>query len=111
MNIYHWLTDRFSPRGKALSLYQRGMARARKHDHQGAIADYTATIDIPATPPDVRAMALYNRALVYDAVDEESLAIEDLNLILTMPAAHANVKTEAKRKLVRIERRAQKHSV
>ena len=50
MNVFNWLTGHFSNRGKALSLYKRGMAKAKKHDHQGAIDDYTATIGMPHAP-------------------------------------------------------------
>jgi len=39
MNAFSWLTDHFSNRGKALSLYKRGMKKAKKHDHQGALDD------------------------------------------------------------------------
>ena len=53
MNVFNWLTDHFSNRGKALSLYKRGMAKAKKHDHQGAIDDYTTTIGMPDTPANV----------------------------------------------------------
>ena len=34
MNIFNWLKSWFSRRGKVLSLHRRGMARAKKHDHQ-----------------------------------------------------------------------------
>ena len=111
MNILKWLKSLFNGRGKALLLYRRGMARAKKHDHQGAIDDYSALIDMPNTPPDVKAMALYNRALVYsaDAVDEgNSKAIKDLNMVLSTANAPADVKTEARRKLERMKRHADK---
>ncbi len=45
----------------AMSLYKRGMAKAKKHDHEGAIANYSAAIDMSDAPPDVKAMALYVR--------------------------------------------------
>lgn len=107
MSILDWLTGKFSERGKALSSYRRGMAKARKHDHRGAIHEYSVVIDMTATPPDVKAMALYNRALVYDAIHNQAKAIEDLSEVLAMPAAQPSVKTEAKRKLVRMDRRLQ----
>ena len=40
MNVFRWLTDRYSSRGKALSIYRRGMAKAKQQDHQGAIEDF-----------------------------------------------------------------------
>ena len=49
MIVIDWLTGHFSNRGKALSVYKRGMGKAKKHDHQGAIDDYTTTIGMPDT--------------------------------------------------------------
>lgn len=105
MNTFNWLKSRFSSRGKALSLYRRGMARAKKHDHQGAIDDYTATIDMPDTPSDVKAMALYNRALVHVAAGDDRKGVDDLDAVLAMAEALANVKTMARQKLAKLESR------
>jgi hypothetical protein len=66
MNVVNWFTGRFSIRGKALTLYRRGMSRVKKHDYQGAIDDYTTTIDMPDTPADVKAIlkeVMYRYAL------------------------------------------------
>ena len=84
MNVLSWLTGHFSNRGMALSRYQRGIAREKKHDNQGAIDDYTTTIGMPYAPADVKAMALYNRALVYAAAGEIQDATEDMNVVLAM---------------------------
>ena len=93
-----------------MSLYKRGMARAKKHDHQGAIGDYTAAIEMPDTPADLKAMALYNRATVYAVVGEKSKATDDLNVVLAMPQELTDIKTEARRKLMRMERRSKSDS-
>ena len=61
MSFATWLTSCFSRRGKALSLYRTGMAKAEKRDYEGAIADYSAAIELAKIPADVKAMALYNR--------------------------------------------------
>ena len=82
------------------------MARAKKHDHQGAIDDYTAIISLPDTSASMKAMALYNRALTYAAVADESQALADLSAVLSMPEAPVSVRTEARRKLVRMQRRS-----
>ena len=106
MNVLRWLMGPFSNRGKALSAYKRGMARAKKHDHQGAIDNYTATIGTPDTPANLKAMALYNRALVYAAVGEDPKVTKDLSDILAMTEAPDSVRIEARRKLVRMQRRS-----
>ena len=105
MNIFKWLKIWSSSRGKALSLYRRGMARAKKHDHQGAIDDYTATINMPNTPSDVKAMALYNRALVHVASGDYRKGVDDLEAVLAKDDAPVNVKRKAKQKLAKRESR------
>ena len=106
MNVLHWLIRPFFNRSKALSVYRRGMASAKKHDHQMAINDYTETISMRDTPADVKAMALYNRALVYAAIGEDTKVREDLSEVLTMSDAPTNVRTEARRMIVRMQRRS-----
>lgn len=107
MKLLDWLG--ISQRGKALARYKRGMARANKRDHQGAIDDYTATIGMPETPPDVVAMVLYNRALVYVTMGDNVKGADDLEAVLAMNEALANVKTMAKQKLARMDFRSSKH--
>ena len=99
MNILHWLTRHFSNRRRALSFYRRGRARARNHDRQGAIKDYTTTIAMRDTPDEVKAMALYYRALVHVAAGDEPQGVNDLNKILAMDEGLVNVKTMARQRL------------
>ena len=108
MNIFDWLTGGFSNHGKALSLYKRGMAKAKKHNHQGALEDYTTTIGMPGTPADLLAMVLYNRALVYVAAGDDRKGAADLDAVLAMNEALVNVKTMARQKLARMESRLSK---
>ena len=108
MSAFNWLTDDFSSRGKALTLYRRGMAKSNDRDHDGAIEDYTTAIDMKDTPGDVKAMTLYNRALVYAASGNKSKATTDLNMVLEMNEAPPNIKSEAKRKLTRMESKSTK---
>lgn len=110
MQFFNWVKSLFSSRGKALSLYRRGMARANKRDHVGALDDYTATIDMPNVPPDVKAMALYNRPLVYSAHHETAQAVDDLNRVLAMAETPHEIKTEARRRLERMKRQASKNT-
>jgi hypothetical protein len=111
MNVLNWLTGHFSNRGKALSLYRRGMARAKKRDHQGAIADYTTTIGLPDTPADVKAMVLYNRALVHMAIGNDRHGSDDLDAVVAMDEAPVNVKTMARQKLAKLESRSRNNNV
>jgi hypothetical protein len=111
MNVLNWLTGHFSNRGKALSLYRRGMARAKRRDHQGAIADYTATLEMPDTPADVKAMVLYNRALVHVATGDDREGVDDLDAIVAMDEAPGHVKIRAKQKLAKLESRSRESNV
>jgi hypothetical protein len=103
MKFFMALISRFTGRGRALWRYRRGMTKARRHDHQGAINDYSAAIEMPDAPPDVKAMAYYNRALARLAEDDPQAA-DDLNQVLTMKETQPSVRTEARRKLLRIQR-------
>lgn len=91
-----------------MSLYRRGMAKAKSRDRQGAIDDYTATIDVPDVPTDVKAMALFNRALVYVAGGDNGKGVDDLEAVLAMDETLVNVKTMARQKLFRMESRTGK---
>lgn len=82
------------------------MSRAKSQDLPGALEDYTEVIDTPDVPADLKAMALFNRALVHAAQSRNSSAIGDLEKLLAMPSATETVKTEARRKLVRMKRAA-----
>lgn len=77
---------------------------AKLSQYQAAIDDYTAVIDMTDVPSSLRAMSFYNRGLAYHATDRESEAIDDLNGVLHMCDAPNDVKTEARRKLLRMER-------
>lgn len=107
MNLLNLLLSSFSARHKALRNYKRGMSLARKRDHVGALAAYTAAIDSKSISDDVQAMALYNRALVFVASGDDLNGIDDLDAVLAMDGAMAtaNVRTMAKQKLAKIESR------
>ena len=108
MSVFNWLKSRFCNPANSLSLYKRGMAREKKHDHQGAIDAYTMTIDMPDTSADLKAMALYNRALVHVAAGDDRKGVDDLNAVLAMDEAPVNVKTMARHKLAGMESRSRK---
>lgn len=105
MSFTTWLKNCLSHRGKALSLYQSGMAKANQRDYGGAIEDYSAAIQSPKIPPDVKAMAIYNRALAYSAIHEDEKAAEDLGEVLQMPGLPENIRTAAEQRRERIRRR------
>jgi hypothetical protein len=102
MNIASWLKSRSSSRDEALSRYRRGMARAEEHDHQGAIDDFTATIDMPDAPSHVKGMALHDRALAHAAADNDQKGVDDLDAVSPMDKALVSLKTIARQRLTRM---------
>ena len=105
MSLIDWVKSLFSHRGKAVSLYRSGMVKANERNFGGAIADYSAAIREPNIPTDVKAMALYNRALAYSAIHEDAKSAEDLAAVLEMPRLPQNIKTQAHQRRERIRRR------
>ena len=108
MGISDWFRQVFSGKPSAMSFYKSGIKKAEKRDHVGAIADYTAAIEFPNADDQEKAMALFNRAVVLHAMREHDRAIEDLNVVLKMHGAHADIKSAASRKLDRIKRRTKR---
>jgi len=108
MSFMNWVKSCLSHRGKALSLYRSGMAKANERDYDGAIADYSAAIDMPKVPADVRAMMIYNRALAYSAIHEDAKAAEDLAAVLEVAGVPENIKTAAYQRRERMRRRSEK---
>jgi hypothetical protein len=113
MNFVSWFSNDFFIRRKTLQLYRRGIARAKKHDREGALANYTTAIEFPAVPADVKAMALYNRALVHVAAGDDAKGVDDLDSVLAMDGAIVivNIRTMARQKLAKIESRTHKRKV
>ena len=93
--------NRFLQRGRASWLYRRGVKKAKKRNHQGAIADYTSTIDLRVMSPDELAMVLYHRAIGFFAIGDHPRGTEDLETVLAMDKSilSANVKTMARQML------------
>jgi hypothetical protein len=110
VNFFGWITDRFFIRGRAMSVYRRGMARARRQDCQGAILQYSTVVDMPGVPGDVKAMALYNRALALSAAGSGPRGIADLNEVIAMESTPVNVRTMARQALARIESRSRQNT-
>jgi len=105
MGLLNLLKSWFSQRGRAMSHYRSGMDKAKKDDFSGAILEYSACMESPGIPPDVTAMALYNRALAYSAIDENVKAADDLTAVLKLPGLPDKIKTAASQRKERIRRR------
>jgi hypothetical protein len=88
-----------------MSLYKLGLARTEKKDSTGAMSAYTSAIELPEAPEDVKAMALYNRALLFAAAGKADQALADLEAVMAMPVPLHDVKLAARRRLERLQNR------
>lgn len=102
MQLWNWLCERYSPRGKIFARYKHGLSCARRHDHTGAIADYDAVIAATAAGADLISMARYNRALVNAAAGNQQLAEHELQAVIALRETPINVRTAARQKLARM---------
>jgi hypothetical protein len=102
MKMFNWLKSRFSSRGQPLS--------AKKCEGQ-AVDDYTITIDKPDAPSGVKAMALYNRAMLHVATGDYRKGVDDLDAVLAMAEAPVNIKRMARLKLAKGESQSRKANV
>jgi hypothetical protein len=66
---------------------------------------YTSAIDRPGAPNDIRAMALYNRALLLAAVGNTKLALADLREVMELPLLQRDIKVAARRRVDRLQHR------
>lgn len=105
MNFFSRIVARFSTRGRALAQVEQGMVCANNAQTELAIKHYTDVIRSSESPGDVKAMALFNRALVYATTGKEVQAKAELKAIQDMPGATAKIKKSASDKLVRIQRK------
>jgi tetratricopeptide (TPR) repeat protein len=105
MNLFKWRIWPRSVRGEVTSLYKEGMARAEKQDVNGAMAAYTSAIETADAPDDIKAMALYNRALLFAAQGKTELALADLKIVLDLPIPQRDVKLAARRRVDGLQHR------
>jgi hypothetical protein len=105
MNLFRrWFWPR-SVRNEVLWLYRLGMACTEREDAKGALSAYTSAIEHPDSPDDVKAMALYNRALLFTGKGNADKALVDLQAIIEIPIPLHGVKLAAKRRLERLQHR------
>ncbi len=105
MNFFKRIAAKFTTRGRALAQIEEGMACANNAETDVAIQHYSDVINASESPRDVKAMALFNRALVLTTIGKEKQAAVDLKAILNMPETLARIKKSAADKLVRMQRK------
>ncbi len=68
----------------AQALVNRGISKGLLGDTQGAIADYTAVVELPGAPPEHVAKALVNRGIAYGSAENHQKALEDCEAALAV---------------------------
>ena len=105
MKFGSWWQKLWSVCGVGLALYERGMQQANRHHEKSAMESYTDSIEMPDMPGDVRAMSLYNRALLHEVSKNYTLARADLNAIFAIPSVPHQIASSARQKLERMKLR------
>ena len=95
----------FSRSGRDDNLLLEAMEHAKAKRPDKALEIYNRLIDEPATRSEVKARALFNRALAHSSMDEDERAIADLEQVLAMPNIPENVQSAARTQLLRVKKR------
>ena len=108
MSFFSRLTGLFSRSGRDDGLLLEAMEHAKAKRPEKAMEIYSRLIGEPATRGEVKARALFNRALAHSSLEDDDKAIADLEQVLAMPNLPENVQNAAKAQLVRVKKRVSK---
>jgi len=96
--------------GREEDQLRQAMEHAKGDRPKKAIEIYTSLVDSKGTSADVRAKALFNRALAYSALRDDERASADLTQVLALPNLAENVQIAARSQLARVRKRAEKRT-
>jgi tetratricopeptide (TPR) repeat protein len=108
MSFLSQLANLFTRAGRDDNRLRLGMDHAHANRPEKAIDVYDSLLNCKTTSPTVRARALFNRALAYSSLKDDTKAIADLEQVLAMPAAPENVVTAARNQLIRVRNRIER---
>jgi tetratricopeptide (TPR) repeat protein len=108
MSFFSRLAGLFTRGGRDDSLLSQAMEHAKGKRPEKALAIYNSLIDAAGTRSEVKARALFNRALAYSSLNDDEQAIADLEQVLAMPNIPENVQNAAKSQLLRVRKRVTK---
>jgi hypothetical protein len=106
MSFFGRLAGLFSRGGRDDSLLVQAMEHAKAKRPDKAMAIYDSLIHSPNTRGEVKARALFNRALANSSLSHDDKALADLERVLAMPNVPENVQNAARAQLVRVQKRA-----
>ena len=105
MNLLKRLAGMLTPAGRSEDLLKQGLEHAKAHRPHKAIQLYNTLLDSEKTSDELRARALFNRALAHSALKDDERAAADLTQVLGMPALAENVYIAARSQLARVKKR------
>ncbi|MGE0610467.1 MAG: hypothetical protein AB7O62_25485 [Pirellulales bacterium] len=95
----------FSAQARTQATYERGLAKAKDRKLEEALVDYNTVIETKNVSPELKAMALLNRGILFAAQSDFDRAQKDLEAVIKLPNAPSHVQAAAKEKLNRVNRR------
>jgi hypothetical protein len=108
MSIWKAITGLFGSKSAHEAQLRQAMAFAKERSFNEALQIYNSLIASPKINADIRAQALFNRALAHSAERRHKEARLDLERILADPAAPANVQSAARLRLQRVVTRSER---
>lgn len=110
MSIFSRFTGLLTRGGRDDEQLKQGLDHAKANRLPQAIAIYTTLFEDRGTSGEVRARALFNRALAYSALKDDQRALADLNKVLALPGLPENVQIAARSQLARVRKRGEKET-
>ena len=110
MSILKRLANWFSRGGRDDNRLQMAMDHAHAKRPAEAIAVYDSLVTAKGSNSDLRARALFNRALAHSSIKDDQKAIADLEEIITLPGVPENVLAATREQLIRVRNRVQRAS-
>lgn len=108
MSLWQRFTRMFSHGGRQESILLRAIDLAQSKKPEEAIDIYDGLINNPGTDPELKARALFNRALAHSSQKNDTQAIVDLQAVLAMARIPENVREAARSQLSRVKKRGER---
>jgi hypothetical protein len=110
MSFFSKIASLFSRAGREEELLRQAMEHAKANQPGQAIAIYNSLVDSASTNSDLRARALFNRALAHSAAKDDDRAMADLAQVLTIPGLAENIQIAARSQLARVRKRNERRT-
>ncbi len=110
MSFFSRLTSLFSRSGRDEELLHQALELAKANQPVKAIEIYSSLVDSKSSSRDLRARAMFNRALAHSAAKDDERALADLTQVLATPGLAENVQIAARSQLARVRKRTERRA-